>query len=369
MDSNDARKLSADSKSIAGQLALSTDGLQNNEFPSEGTPSRKVYNRSPAQQEKSTKGEGTVGKSIRIFLADGVATGIRHGEIVNWSGQGIACPRVRLLELKAWPETRRPGVYFLLGTDKDGREAAYVGEAEDVFDRLKTHIQEKEFWNEVIIFTSKDDNLTKAHVRYLESQLHNLASQAGRYTLENFVTPQEASLPRGDRDAMREFVEDVRVLLGVFGHRLLEPLAPAPLALAKSDHEPAASTGVVTPPDTSSSPVFFLRVSNVVARAMRSDEGIVVLAGSDASRENLDSLSGGYKAHKERMLAEGVLEDSGTKLRFARDYPFSSPSQAAAIIVGYSINGRDAWRTATGQTYKQLEEAQAFQLPGPSTSD
>lgn len=307
-----------------------------------------------------------MGKSIRIFLADGIATGIRHGEIVNWSGQAIACPRVRLLELKAWSETRRPGVYFLLGTDKDGRDAAYVGEAEDVFDRLKSHVQEKEFWNEVVIFTSKDDNLTKAHVRYLESHLHKIATKAGRYALENSNTPQEASLPRGDRDAMQEFVEDVRVLLGVFGHRLLEPLTPVPLVLTASEQE-SKSVGAAV--EAVPSPVFFLRVSNVVARAMRSDEGIVVLAGSESSQQNSESLSRGYLAHKERMLAEGVLEASGNKLRFVRDYPFSSPSQAAAIVVGYAINGRDAWRTETGQTYKQLEEAQAFQLPDSLASE
>lgn len=299
-----------------------------------------------------------MGKSIRIFLADGVATGIRHGEVVNWSGQGLACPRIRFPELKEWPETRKPGVYFLLGIDKDGRDAAYVGEAEDVFERIKKHVQEKEFWNEVIAFTSKDDNLTKAHVRYLESQLHAMATKAGRYSVENSNTPQQATLPRGDQDAMREFVEYVRILLGVFGHRLLEPLAPTPTA------PPAIGTS--TAPDPSMdpqresvlSPIFHLRVSNITAQAVRGDEGLVVLAGSEASQENLDSLSVGYRAHKERMIAEGVLETTGSKLRFARDYPFSSPSQAAAIIVGYAINGRDAWRTQVGTTYKQFEEAQ-----------
>lgn len=305
-----------------------------------------------------------LGKSIRIYLADGVATGIRHGEVVNWSGQGIACPRVRFPELKDWPETRRPGVYFLFGSDSEGRDTAYIGEAEDVFDRIKNHVQEKEFWNEMVAFTSKDDNLTKAHVRYLEAQLHDLACKAKRYTIQNSNTPQEASLPRGDRDAMREFVEDVRVLLGVFGHRLLEPLAQTQQLLQVAGETDLPASGMEIVGSKKESHVFYLRVSGISARAVRGDEGLIVLSGSEAAKDNAESLSGGYKAHKERLVAEEILALSGTKLHFTRDYPFSSPSQAAAIIVGYAINGRDAWRTEDGRTYNEIEKTETSK---PST--
>lgn len=55
------------------------------------------------------------GKSIRIYLADGTVTGIRHAEIVNWTGQGIACPRKKVSDLQHWEEAQKPGVYFLFG--------------------------------------------------------------------------------------------------------------------------------------------------------------------------------------------------------------------------------------------------------------
>lgn len=306
-----------------------------------------------------------MGKSIRIYLADGVATGIRHGEIVNWSGQGIACPRVRFPELKAWPETRRPGVYFLFGSDNEGRDAAYIGEAEDVFDRIKSHVQEKEFWNELVAFTSKDDNLTKAHVRYLESRIHDMASKAGRYAIQNSNTPQEASLPRADQDAMREFIGDVRVLLGVFGHRLLEPLLPHPVGAQAAKQSDPVTLGTADAESTGSSvgsPIFHLKIAGIIAQAVQGDEGLVVLAGSEATKNDASSLSGGYKARKEKLIAEGALIDSGDKLQFTQNAPFSSPSQAAAIIMGYSINGRDAWKTDAGETYKQFEQAQTSQL-------
>ena len=52
-----------------------------------------------------------VGKSIRIYLANGGVTGIRHGEIVNWTGQAIACPRTRFPELKVGEGTYVPYVF------------------------------------------------------------------------------------------------------------------------------------------------------------------------------------------------------------------------------------------------------------------
>ena len=171
----------------------------------------------------------SIGKTIRLYLADATVTGIRHGEIANWTGQAISCPRSKLQALSEWSEAKRPGVYFLFGTDEDsGQEAVYIGEAEVVFDRLVSHLAQKDFWSEVVAFTSKDDNLTKGHVRYLESRLVEMARQVDRYVVKNGNTPQLPALPRPDRDAMEEYLDASRILLGVLGHRVLEPLVAAP---------------------------------------------------------------------------------------------------------------------------------------------
>ncbi len=149
----------------------------------------------------------TIGKSIRVYLADANVTGIRYAELVNWTGQAIACPRNRLRELTKWPEAEKPGVYFLFESRfGDSKPTAYVGESENVAQRLTTQDRNQEFWNEVILFTSKDENLTKAHIKFLESALVNLSRQADRYQLANGNTPPESNLPRADKDAMKEFV-------------------------------------------------------------------------------------------------------------------------------------------------------------------
>lgn len=293
------------------------------------------------------------GQSIRIYLADGSVTGVRHAEVVNWTGQAIACPRSRVPELNSWDEARRPGIYFLFGfDDAASKPLAYIGEAENVFVRLQNHMTGKDTWNEVILFTSKDENLTKAHVRYLESKLVLLAKSAKRYVIENGNEPQPAALPRGDRDSMDSFLEQIRMLLGVLGHRVLESVAGASVQIpAKSPtdavHLPTAGLELL------------LKTKAADARAKLTDEGIAVLAGSKGRAKEQGSMPTSYKALREKLIRAGTVQVTGEWIVFLEDHLFSSPSSAAAVLVGASINGRDAWRNSAGVSLGQLEQIAA----------
>jgi Domain of unknown function (DUF4357) len=306
-----------------------------------------------------------MGKQVRIYLKDGSATGMRHAEITNWTGQALACPRTHFSDLRTWQEVQRPGVYFLFGVDEEsGEDAAYVGESEVVGDRIVNHLTGKQFWTELVAFTNKDDNLTKAHVKYLESRLVQISTEAGRYKVVNSSAPTLSALPRADRDAMEEFIASARILLGVLGHKVLEPYVGHKRDSARRERfdgdQPAS-----TEPDQADgsrkvveSPQFVLHINDLSASAVRTDEGVVVLAGSEAAATIRQSLSVGYRNLRDRLVQTGVLAASGTKLRLTRDHLFNSPSQAAAVLVGYSINGRDCWRTSAGQTYAAYEESQ-----------
>ena len=122
------------------------------------------------------------------------------------------------------PESGGSGVYFLTGVDPaSGRSAIYVGEAENIRDRVKTHL-ERDFWNQILYFTSKDENLTKAHIRYLEGKLIEQARKAGRSVVVNGQS-SGARLPESDREDMDIFLEKVSQLLPVLGVELLVPPA------------------------------------------------------------------------------------------------------------------------------------------------
>jgi hypothetical protein len=299
-----------------------------------------------------------IGKSIRVYLADATVTGIRYAELVNWTGQAIACPRNRLTELSSWPETSKPGVYFLFESRfGDSKPIAYIGESENVCQRLTSHDRNKEFWSEVVIFTSKDENLTKAHIKYLESSLVGLSKDADRYQLENGNTPPESSLPRADRDAMKEFVENIRMVLGVLGYSILEPILRSSRQLSEQSSITDAQIIDINPLSQ-----LFFSVNNLTAQGAVTDEGFVLKQGSLLSKTNSVSIPGQLANIKDRLLKDGALEECEDNLIATKDILFGSSSYAAAIVAGTSRSGPQSWKTASGKSIKQIEDASLLEL-------
>jgi hypothetical protein len=282
------------------------------------------------------------GKSIKIFLADGSPSGLRHVEITNWSGQAIACPRSRFSELKNWEESKRPGIYFLLEKHfTDEKNSVYIGESENVLKRLTDQDRNKDFWNEVIIFTSKDENLTKSHVKYLESRLTYLTQQADRYNLNNSNQPTESTLPRSDRDAMEEYIHNCKILLGTLGHKLLEPLNSS---IKEFDN-----------PSLSGHNLFFA-VNGLVAKGRHNDEGFLLLKDSEISPETTTSIPSSILELRKKLQEEKMISNSGNKFILLKDIIVSSSSYAAALVAGTNRSGPQSWKDSQGRTLKVIEE-------------
>lgn len=290
-----------------------------------------------------------LGKSIRIYLKEGTVTGIKLAEVVNLTIQAFSCPRNKLLDLNKYfsSESNRPGIYFLIGIDdKSNNEKVYIGEAENVWERLKTHDIKKDFWTEVILFTSKDENLTKSHVKYLESRLISLSNLSKRYQLENSNSPSLTSLPLPDKDAMEDFIINIRLLAGTLGHKFLEePILTNNLDLSST----TSKVEYNSPIETKEVITFELNVKGIIAKAIQTDEGMVVLKDSEVSET--ESSSYGYKTLRDKLIEDNIIKDK----RFTKNYLFQSPSAAAAVIVGYSINGRNTWKN-NGKSLKEIEE-------------
>jgi len=276
--------------------------------------------------------------TIKLFLPLGDAKSLRTAEISNWTGKAIAAPRTELDELLAREELEKAGVYILIGNDpQTNAPRAYIGEAEVIRERLKQH-KTKEFWVSAIVFISKDENLTKAHVRYLENRLLAEAAQINRFTLDQNQAGG-SKLPESDREDMEVFLARIRQLLPVLGSDLLTPIAQ-PTAKA----QPGG--------------VLFCHIKGAVARDQRTANGFVVLKGSTAvSEERPSAESYPYVvAQRRQLVADGTLINKDGFLVFTKDAEFSSPSAAAAVIHGGSANGLTAWKTEGGKSLKQLDE-------------
>ena len=276
--------------------------------------------------------------TIKLYLANGDPKRLRTGEISNWSGKAVAAPRTDLDELLAREELQKPGVYILIGTDPDkGSSACYIGEAEIIRDRLKQH-RTKDFWIHVIVFVSKDENLTKSHIRYLEGRLIADAQEAGRFQVVNSQT-SGSKLPESDREEMEVFLGKIRQLLPVLGSDILTPRPQA------SDAAQGSANHMVC------------EIKGLKANGRRTADGFVVFKGSEAVMELRPSAPWHPFVVKLRdeLSGDGTLVGHEDHLIFTRDAEFSSPSAAAAVVSGGGANGLTMWRTNKGITLKDLE--------------
>jgi hypothetical protein len=286
------------------------------------------------------------GRAIRIFLASGVPSGLRTAELGLSTCKAVMAPRIDLDGLSRRAEARRTGVYVLVGEDEThiGRRAVYIGEGDDVLVRIRNHDDNKDFWDQVLIFVSKDENLTKAHVRYLEARLIGLANAARRATVMNGTAPDPArlKLPEADQAEMEEYLEHVCMLASTLGVSVFEA-APNESASA-SESEPEVRIS--------------MSGSGYQASAVVRGGRIVVLSGSRARRQEAPSLGSYTRALRAELLDTQVLAADAEGLHFTQDYAFESASGAAQLIAGANVNGRVAWRLPDDRTLKDWQEAQ-----------
>jgi hypothetical protein len=281
----------------------------------------------------------TRGKTISLYLVDGSPTGIVCAYLSNWTGQAIKIPRNLLENSKNRDEVKRIGVYLLFGFNEESpdEKIVYIGESDNIYDRIVQHTknEEKLFWTDAIAFTSKDDILTKGHVKYLEYELIQYAMRNSKFTVTNKNGASKSSLPEMAVADMDTFLDNIKIVLPTLGYEVF--VEPHKANDKKND-------------------TFIMNASGQTARGYLSKNGFVVLQGSKLSSDQRNSLTNSYKILFQQLIEKQFIEDEGNNYVFVKDYEFSSPSAAAALIAGYSINGRTSWKNKLGKTLKQVEE-------------
>lgn len=289
------------------------------------------------------------GRSVKLFLAEGSATGILTAEIINWTGHALAAPRTRLEAALKREELKRTGIYILY-SDSFGADlpSVYVGEGDDISIRLRSHSRDngKDFWDRFIAVTSKDMNLTKAHVKYLEGRLIALLTDAKKCELQNKTEPTFDKLPEADISDMETFLEELQLVLPVIGVDFFRKPQVKPQPTLSLDE-----------PQTK----FFLKNSakGIVATAIEVDGEFVVLAGATGSLNVAPSFNDRNRNQRDQVLESGraVKLDEKT-FRLVQDIGFTSPSAAAVFLFGTSRNGRTDWLVeGENITYGQWSDA------------
>ncbi len=276
------------------------------------------------------------GKTIKIFLIDGEPNGRMSCELSNWSGKAYKIPRIKVKECSDRIDLVSTGVYLLFGKDEEGKDLVYIGEAESILKRITQHLNQKDFWNEAIIFISKDENLNKAHVKYLENRLHDIAINSKRYKIENSITPTLSSISESDRAEMEEFIENIKMLVNTLGHKVFEE---------KREYKPKQKQEV-----------FFIKAARGAdGLGEPTSDGFVVFKGSKAAFTVVNSMTSNFIKLRDKLIEDQILLNIGESFEFSEDYIFSSPSTAAVIVMGRNANGLTEWKLKSGKTLKEFE--------------
>ncbi len=275
-----------------------------------------------------------LGKTIQIYCPAGEPRGVRIAEITTRIVQAVVVPRAKLDEAMGRPELGGVGLYFLFGdSEAGGLPMAYIGEAEDCGVRFKQHNKNKDFWNIAVAIVSRTGGFTKAHGKLLEWISIEKATRAGRYQLENGNAGGEPNVPEWMRADVAEVFETAEVLLSTLGFPLFEP------AVSRATEE---------------RDVFCCKRGGADARGVYNEEGFVVLKGSLARRDPALSTHDAIEPRRAKLLDAGVLVTAKDGYRFERDWAFSTPSAAAAIVSGGSANGWIEWKNGKGQTLDEV---------------
>lgn len=265
------------------------------------------------------------GQTIEMYFVDGTADGLVFAELLGWNGKAIKISRKQLKDCKR-EELQEVGVYFLFGKNEEDEPSVYIGEAENLRERLMQHYRNKEFWTTAIAFIG--DDLNKAFVRFLEDRLTKLARDAKRFNVETQNTYAKTKIKENHEIAMEDFIEKIAILLPALGYDVLTPLVSS---------------------DERNKDLFFLRKGSVEAVGKITEEGFVVYSGakmnekvSPNSKRNIPKLRDKYKS---------VVSNYST----VEDILFSSPSAAAKFLLGYGVSGPANWANKDGKTIKELD--------------
>jgi hypothetical protein len=164
------------------------------------------------------------------------------------------------------------------------------------------------------------------------------AKQVGRYELDNGqVPPNPTHVTEPMVAELRDIFDTMRMLVSTLGYPVFEPIVK---------------------PSTPSH-LFYARGGGSDGKGELVEDGFVVFEGSRARIEVAPSAMSSVKPQRDKLVVSGVMEERSGEYVFTQDYLFSSPSTAAAVVLGRSANGWVEWKDEHGQTLSDVYRAPA----------
>lgn len=272
------------------------------------------------------------GKTIQIYLPDGIPRSLKIAEITSRTVQAILIPRSKLRFASTRPELQSVGIYFLLG-DSDGgvTPLVYVGEAENCLSRLKQQNRDKEFWTSALAIVSRTQQFTRVHGKYLEWFCYREAKRAGRYRVLNPNEPNKPFVPEPILADLDDNFGTIKILVSTLGYPIFDRIPRPP----KRD-------------------LLICKGKDALAQGEYTEDGLVVFADSKCNLRETPSAGSWLRGMRDKLMEDGILVREGKVLKFTSDYVFSSPSAAAGVVLARRANGWTKWKFPSGKTLDEL---------------
>jgi hypothetical protein len=275
--------------------------------------------------------------TIQTYFPSGDTRSIQISHIPTRTVQSILIPRDEIKEaISLREELNYNGLYFLFEEEgylqANGESEVYIGESEDVSERLIRHLKNKPNWTVAIIFTtnSEANQLNKADIKYLENYCYQKALEAERYKLTQSI-PTQSYVSEARKADLEDVFHSISTLLTFSGYPLFIPVVSSNNL---SDQEE----------------VFYLNARGSDARAIYSKDGMTVLKGSEIT--SLEPNKGFRRQNLlNQLILSGVIDENGY---FLKDYTFTAPSTGADIIGKGSYNGWKVWKNNLGKTLDEV---------------
>lgn len=270
-----------------------------------------------------------------MFLMDGEVTGKIKCTLSNWTGVIYKIPRIQLADLKSRDEMKQSGIYFLFGRDEDKQKnITYIGQAtnrkngEGVLLRVQEHTRDShaDYFNDVIILTTQNNSFGPTEISYLENKFTQLAKESGRYIVKNGNEPNPGNVTKEKQSELDEVVENVLMIVGTLGYRVFIPMTTKVDQQARNEVEQY---------------LYLKRKMKksdqiIEAKCERTTEGFVVLEGSQVEMIDSPAIPTSLKELRKELIKANVIKGGILQEKQL----FSSPSYAAAFVLGMNTNER-----------------------------
>lgn len=283
-----------------------------------------------------------VGRVVKIFITGKDPRSLRTVELDNWTGIAITGQPEFFKKALEDEVLSRSCVYLLIRSSADDDlPEIYCGESDDFSQRYTSSKFPIEF-DTFLIFTSKDDNLTRAHVKWLERELWSiLKGNSGKALVANTNKPTGSNLPRGDVATMQTYLSNMIYVLEALGYDLFSvqertsasPSSARPLEDDITDGHDLSLNLYSTLPRRLEDRAFLQYVNGAYT----------LMSGSKINARITDSLPANVRKLRQQLIDDGELVGRGEYLELMRDIPFSKPSPASALVKGRSSTGYMDW--------------------------